>query len=147
MKAKIVKDRISQAVQSQMGNTYYKSRFVPYLMMYEFEALLFSDCKSFFHRIGRPELIEKFQRNRDQFANPEEIDETHNQTPSQRLQALVESYEKPILGTLAVLNIGLNQIRTKCPNFSRWMDKPESLPKIYNGCLNPIFDFQESSVN
>lgn len=129
MKAKIVEDRISQDVQSQMGYTFYKSRFVSYLMMHEFEAILFSDCSNFGNGIGRPDLIEKFQNIRDQFASPEEIDETPDQAPSKRIQALVERYEKPLLGTLAVLNIGLDQIRTECSNFSRWIDKLESLRK------------------
>ncbi len=122
MKAKIVEDRILQDVQSKMGNAFYRTRFVPYLMMHEFEALLFSDCANFCNGIGRPELIENFQRIRDQFANPEEIDETPDQAPSKRIQAL--------LGTLGVLSIGLDQIRTECPYFSRWMDKLESLPTI-----------------
>ena len=130
MKAKIVEDRILQDVQSKMGNAFYINRFVPYLMMHEFEALLFSDCTKFGNLIGKPELIEKFQQIRSQFANPEEIDDTPNQAPSKRIQALVEGYEKPLLGTLAVLDIGLDQIRTQCPNFSNWMDRLESLPTI-----------------
>ena len=58
MKAKIVEDRILQDVQSDMGNAFYRTRFVPYLMMHEFEALLFSDCANFCNGIGKSELIE-----------------------------------------------------------------------------------------
>ena len=79
-------------------------------MMHEFEALLFSDCTKFGNLIGKPELIEKFQQIRSQFANPEEIDDTPNQAPSKRIQALVEGYEKPLLGTLAVLAVSYTHL-------------------------------------
>ncbi len=129
-KANIIEDSISNEVCSQMGSAFNKNRFVPYVMMHEFESLLFSDCTNFCNGIGRPELTEKFQSIRDQFANPEEIDDTPDQAPSKRIQELVEGYEKPFLGTRAVLNIGLDKIRGECPNFSIWMDKLESLPTI-----------------
>ena len=126
-KAKIVEDCISNDVCSQMGSAFKKNRFVPYLMMHEFEALLFSDCTKFCEAIGRPDLIGKFQNIRDQFANPEEIDDSPNQAPSKRILELIEEYEKPLFGTIGVLGIGLNQIRKECPNFSEWMNKLESL--------------------
>ena len=122
MKAQIVEDHIAKDVQSKIGKNLYKNRFIPYLMMHEFEALLFSDCNNFCNGIGKPELTEKFQNIRNQFENPEEIDDTPIQAPSKRTQTLVEGYEKPLLVTLAVLNIGLGQIRTQCPNFYKWMD-------------------------
>ena len=103
MKAQIVEDHISKYVQSKIGKDLYKNRFIPYLMMHEFEALLFSDCSKFCNGIKKPELTEKFQKIRNQFENPEEINDTPNQAPSKRIQALVEGYEKPLLGTLAVL--------------------------------------------
>lgn len=126
MKAKIVEDCISNDVCSQMGSDFNKNRFVPYLMMHEFEALLFSDCTKFCDAIGRPDLIGNFQSIRDQFVNPEEIDDTPNQAPSKRILELVEGYQKPHFGTLGVIEIGLNQIRKECPNFSEWMNKLES---------------------
>lgn len=126
-KAKIVEDCISNDVCSQMESAFNKNRFVPYLMMHEFEALLFSDCTKFCNAIGRPDLIGKFQNFRDQFVNPEEIDDSPNQVPSKRILELVDDYVKPISGTLGVINIGLNQIRKECPIFSVWMNKLESL--------------------
>lgn len=127
-KAKLVEDSISQDIQSQMGQSFDKSRFVPYLMMHEFEALLFSDCGKFCDGIGKSELTTKFQKIRDQFSSPEEIDETPDHAPSKRIRAIIEDYEKPLFGTLGVLNIGLDRIRTECPNFSKWIDKLESFP-------------------
>ena len=53
-KAPAVEDGLSASIQEAMGNGFDRSRFVPYVMMHEFEALLFSDCAAFGHGIGRP---------------------------------------------------------------------------------------------
>jgi hypothetical protein len=48
--------------------------------------------------------------------------------PSKRVQALVPGYEKPLLGTLAVIEIGLDKIRAECPHFQRWIERLETWP-------------------
>ena len=62
MKAQIVEDHISKDVQSKIEKDFYKNCFPTYLMMHEFEALLFSDCKKFCNGIGKPELTENFKK-------------------------------------------------------------------------------------
>lgn len=86
-------------------------------MMHEFEALLFSDCAAFGRGIGRPDLGGDFQEIRDAFENPEEIDDSPQTAPSKRVERLVRGYEKPLLGTLAALEIGLATMRRECPHF------------------------------
>ena len=92
-------------------------RFILFVMMHEFEGLLFSDCESFSRKIRRPELTAEFQSIRDQFSSPEEIDDSPITAPSKRVEGLVEGYQKPLLGVLAILEIGLNSIRAKYPHF------------------------------
>ena len=72
-----------------MGPGFDRSRFVPYVMMHEFEALLFSDCDAFARGIFRPELGTDFQRIRDAFDSPEEIDDSPITAPSKRIELLV----------------------------------------------------------
>ena len=127
-KAKLVESSLLADVSEIMGVDFAERRFVPHLMMHEFEALLFSDCERFSAGIGRPELAEKLQEIRDVFPNPEEIDESPNQAPSKRIEALVAGYQKPFLGILAVLEIGLPRIREQCPHFSSWISHLEMLP-------------------
>ena len=83
-----------------MGGGFGRNRFVPYVMMHEFEALLFSDCEQFGRGIGRPDLAASFQGIRDQFASPEEIDDSPETAPSKRVESLVAGYQKPLLGGL-----------------------------------------------
>ena len=127
-KARLVEDALLADMQEEMRINFDARRFVPYLMMHEFEALLFSDCERFGIGIGRPELTERFQEIRDLFPSPEEIDESPNQAPSKRIEAIVAEYQKPLLGTLAVLEIGLPRIREQCPHFSNWLHRLENLP-------------------
>ena len=46
-----------------MGSGFNPDRFVPYLMLHEFEAMLFSDCYRFAEAIGRSSLAADFQAN------------------------------------------------------------------------------------
>jgi hypothetical protein len=102
-------------------------RFVPFVVMHEFEGLLFSDCAAFSHGIGRPELEKHFRQIREQFETPEEINDSPETSPSKRVENLVPGYQKPLLGILAVLEIGLTRIRSECPHFNEWIQKLESL--------------------
>src|ERR1035437_6720578 len=100
-------------------------RFVPFVVMHEFEGLLFSDCAGFSRGIGRSALETEFRKIRDQFATPEEINDSPLTAPSKRVIDLVPGYEKPLLGTLAVLEIGLDAIRQECPLFRGWIERLE----------------------
>ena len=54
----------------------------------------------------------------------------HPQTaPSKRIESLVPGYKKPVLGTLAVLEIGLEAIRSECPHFRGWLERLEGIPR------------------
>ncbi len=64
-KAHTIEHALLASVVQQMGPGFDRSRFVPYVMMHEFEALLFSDCDAFARGICRPELGTDFQRIRD----------------------------------------------------------------------------------
>ena len=111
-----------------MGASFNSNRFVPYVMMHEFEAMLFSDCDGFASGIGRSDLAPKFQEIRDAFGTPEEIDDSPDTAPSKRVQKLVPGYQKPLMGTLAAIEIGLEAIRAACPHFRGWLERLERLP-------------------
>lgn len=127
-KAAAIEDALLASVLERMGAAFDRSRFVPYVMMHEFEALLFSDCDGFARGIFRPELGPVFQQIRDAFGSPEEIDDSRITAPSKRIEALVSGYQKPVMGTLAAENIGLETMRDACPHFGQWMARLERLP-------------------
>ena len=110
-----------------MGSGFNPNRFVPYVMIHEFEAMLFSDCELFSRVVGRRDLVSQFQAIRDAFESPEEIDDSPLTAPSKRIMALFPGYQKPLMGTLAVLEIGLKTIRRECPHFRSWLERLESV--------------------
>ena len=105
-------------------------RFIPYVQMHEFEALLFSDPDRFANGISRPDLRSKLSRIRNCFSTPEHINDSENTAPSKRIIKMYPGYEmqKPLYGVLAALEIGLPKIRQECPLFNAWLGKLESLP-------------------
>jgi len=126
-KAACVEAALLEDLIRAMDRSFNPRRFVPFVVMHEFEGLLFSDCAAFSRGIGRPDLESDLRKIRDEFQTPEEIDDSPVTAPSKRVEALLPGYEKPLLGTLAVLEIGLPQIRAECPHFDGWLMQLESL--------------------
>lgn len=120
---------LSQAVLEAMGKNFDTRRFIPYVVMHEFEGLLFSDCAKFGSGVGRPELTPRFQAIRNAFSSPEEINDSPQTAPSKRVLDLIPGYQKPFQGNIAILEIGLEQIRKECPLFHSWVLGLESLPQ------------------
>jgi hypothetical protein len=55
-KASRVESAVLDDVIAEMGSRFDPWRFVPFVVMHEFEGLLFSDCAGFSRAIGRPDL-------------------------------------------------------------------------------------------
>ena len=128
-KATAVVDALVEALSGIIGRD-SMLRFVPYIQMHEYEALLFSDPVVFADSIGQPSLRADFVAIRQQFETPEHIDNSPVTAPSKRIQALNPAYEKPLMGETAAKAIGLPQIRQQCPIFNDWLTTLEKLPPI-----------------
>lgn len=126
-KSAAICDHLTKSLQDKLRDSNVMRRFIPYVQMYEFEALLFSDCNGFAKGIDRFHLAANFQSIRDSFGSPEEINDSINTAPSRRVLELVSQYEKPVLGTLAALEIGLKTMRSECKLFDTWLKKLEAL--------------------
>ena len=100
-----------------MGPGFDRRRFLPFVVMHEFEGLLFSDCEAFARGVGQDALADPLQEIRDQFDTPEDINDSPITAPSKRVEALIPGYAKPLFGNLAALEIGLETITTACPHF------------------------------
>ncbi len=106
------------------------SRFLPYIQMHEFEALMFSDPATFADAIGRPDLRHDFAEIRQKFETPEHIDNSPVTAPSKRILTLYPEYEKPLMGETATKAIGLDKMRRECPLFNAWLTSLENLPPV-----------------
>lgn len=127
-KAATVEAALHQDIVVEMGKNFDPQRFVPFVVMHEFEGLLFSDCDAFARAIGESNLAAKFHNIRADFDTPEHINDSPNTAPSKRIEQLLPTYDKSLFGNIAALEIGLNKMRDECPHFDQWLTTLESLP-------------------
>ena len=116
---------LAEDIRTAMGTTFNPSRFIPYVSMHEFEALLFSDCERFAQSVGAPQIGAEMQSVLDQFGDPEEINDSHATAPSKRILGMDPRYDKVAMGTIAIQDIGLESIRRQCRNFDCWLNRLE----------------------
>lgn len=127
-RATYVEDAVRRDLQGELGGKFRASRFIPYVMLHEFEAMLFSDCTLFARGIGRPELEPEFQAIVDAAGEPEAINDAPDSAPSKRIETLAPGYSKPFQGATAARAIGLDKIRAACPHFNSWLTRLEEIP-------------------
>lgn len=125
-KANAVNTALREKLKKQLGEGPLR-RFIPFVQMYEFEALLFSNPKAFAEGIYKPAIEVDLQQIAAQFSTPEHINDSPQTAPSKRVLALVKGYEKPLMGSLAAIEMGLNTIKQKCHIFNGWIKSLEAL--------------------
>jgi hypothetical protein len=100
-------------------------KFLAYLMIHEFEALLFSSPGVLAQVMNTPSFQGRMEAIRNRFATPEEINDNPSTTPSGRVLNLFPGYRKRLHGPLCIGRIGLDPIRRECPHFNQWVTKLE----------------------
>ena len=105
------------------------SGFLPYIQLHEYEGLLFSDPPAFATAINRPNLTQTFQRVRDAFLTPEDINDDPATAPSKRVLQAYGSYRKVLHGTVAARGVGIEAMRRECPHFRNWLEWLEELSR------------------
>ena len=126
-RAETIQNALARDIQNDMGTDFNPSRFIPYVSMHEFEALLFSDCMGFADSVGHPGIGRKMQEILDQFGSPEAIDDSYTTAPSKRIEGLLPSYDKVAMCPTAIRKIGLENIRHQCPHFAGWLSRLEAV--------------------
>lgn len=122
---------IQAALREDFENQYggpLAARFIPFVVMYEFEGLLFSEPTLMAKGMGLSNKADQFKIIRDAFDTPEHINDSPQTAPSKRIQALVPGYNKVLHGNVAALDVTLERIRTECPIFAEWLQTLENIP-------------------
>lgn len=102
-----------------------EDRFIPYIEMHEFEALLFSEASILAKKIGVNKS--KIEDILQEFGEPEEINDGPDTAPSKRLISLKSGYRKVAMGKTISETIGIPTIRKKCPHFDSWITRLEKI--------------------
>lgn len=126
-KKQILEEQFVQNLIQDIGENNLR-RFIPYVQMYEFEGLLFSDSEAIASNLGVN--LTSVESIVTEFDTPEHINNSPRTAPSKRLQALSRSYDKVFLGSLIALDVGIEKMREKCVGFDNWLTKIENLAPI-----------------
>ena len=121
---------IEEAFKLDIGN----ERFIPYIQLHEFEALIFSDITKLV--IEYPKCSKEIEGLENILAkyngNPELINNSPKTAPSKRIIAAIEgkkkySYNKPRSGAMVTAAIGLTVLMQRCRHFREWVEITQSM--------------------
>lgn len=115
-----------QNLENLFAQSVEDERFLPYLQLHEFEALLFSDVSHFKRIPNIGNKISEFERIVS-LKEPEEINDLPNTSPANRIKNILNHYTKDVHGIIVAKSIGLDKMREKCPHFHSWIKSIESL--------------------
>ncbi len=106
------------------------SRFIPYLQLHEFEALILADpakldWEYLEHERPIDELVKMMEGE-----EPELINDGPETAPSKRILSRIPEYDKATAGVSIAGHIGLPTLRAKCPHFNDWLTKLENLGSL-----------------
>lgn len=107
-------------------------KLIPYLQVYEFETLLFSNPAIVGRLFNSDKIKTRLSDAVSECGGVERINDSPATAPSKRLGAIFKEelrlkYQKTFHGPLSLLEIGLPSIREACPRFNIWLSKLEAL--------------------
>jgi hypothetical protein len=102
-------------------------RFRAYLMIHEYEALLFTKPEELSTALYQPSALPQLQAIRTSFTSPEDINDNPLTAPSKRILQLLPGYQKTLHGPLVTKRVGLATLRSECPHFNEWLSWLENL--------------------
>lgn len=106
-------------------------RFIPYIQLHEFEALLFCGIEHLAkHYPGSEKRCEQLKKALEEAGNPELINNSPNTAPSKRIIKAIEgdskrhyNYNKPATGKDVTKSVGIDKLRGQCKHFNEWIEK------------------------
>ena len=116
------------ALEQSLAAALRDARFIPYLQVHEFEALVLSDPRQIasLYEVRATELEALCEECRT-YKSPEEIDHGQHSHPKYRIQQRVPAYDENVAGPLICESIGIPVLRRNCPHFAEWLSALEQL--------------------
>src|SRR5262249_17808127 len=113
-------DHLENALRDDIQNP----RFLPYLSLHEFEAILFVAPQLIATAVEENGVAERLAACS---SSPEEVNDGPDIYPAARILAVAPRYRKILHGLLIAGRIGLSSIRERCWYFHSWVSKLEGL--------------------
>lgn len=105
-----------------------RENFLPNLMVYEFEALLFAQPALFAQWTDDTVVVTTLSAAVANAGTPEDVNDSPHTAPSKRILSVMPGYQKTFHGPLIACDIGLAALRHACPHFHAWLLAVEALP-------------------
>ncbi|RVU83533.1 DUF4276 family protein [Leucothrix sargassi] len=102
-----------------------EKRYVPFVAVHEFEALLFSDAAILADGLGVS--VEAVSTIIESCGAPENINNSPQTAPSKRIEGLNRGFKKTTTGITIAEKIGIERMRQCCPLFNSWLEELESI--------------------
>lgn len=119
------------ALEKRFAAELNHERFVPFFVLHEFEAWLFSAPEIVAEHFGHSVLTDKIRAVAQKAGSPELINHSETTHPKARLLKLVESckefYKPASDGPTLMKKIGIDNVRAVCPHFDGWLKQLEAL--------------------
>ena len=117
---------LEEALAADINGALSDTRFVPYIQLHEFEALILADPRQLdweFLEHDQPiqRLVEMVAT---EGGNPELIDDGENSAPSKRITAQIAEYagNKALSGPIVAGKIGMQVLCECCRHFAEWIE-------------------------
>lgn len=127
-------DKVS-SLEEELAKDLDFDRFIPYIQLHEFEALLFSDIEIIVQVLGRTlnsskQIQYKLRKILKEHGSPENIN--HGKGPANHIKeiSIDVGFQKTVHGLRIAEEIGLSVMRENCPHFNEWLTELEKY--IYN---------------
>ncbi|MXY26521.1 MAG: DUF4276 family protein [Acidobacteria bacterium] len=117
-------------LEAALSETIGDRRFIPYIQLHEFEALLFADPQKLDTQFpDRPSAIEQLVKTAREVDSPELVDDGPTTAPSKRISAAIPEYDrrKASAGPIVAAKIGLPVLQTQCRHFREWLERLTSV--------------------
>jgi Domain of unknown function (DUF4276) len=124
-------DKVSTLHQHLKTHFQSSPRFLPYVQLHEFEALLYANPAVAASVTGMAGLSAMMNAAKmDSAGNPELVNQTPQGAPSKRILATYPGYEKVLHGVQMARGVGLQSMLNQCAHFKSWHDSLIALPVI-----------------
>ena len=121
-----------QLLEEAFSNDINFYRFIPYIQLHDFEALVF--CGLDYLLIEYPDMISEVESLRRILTgydnNPERINDSPMTAPPKQVIKAFESkhhYDIPKMGEFVTSKVGIKELKDKCLHFKEWIEKLEKI--------------------
>ena len=115
-----------EILEAAMSESIGDIRFIPYIQLHEFEALLFTDPQKLDTQFldCQSALLQLVETART-LGPPELVDDGPTTAPSKRITAVIPEYasRKASAGPIVAAKIGLPELQSQCRHFREWLER------------------------